>query len=138
VSSGDSVADALGRTARYGRCPRRERQAIAQLSTRVDVPAGAVLAQQGAPGQEFIIVLTGGATVRTDGRVASALLAGDHYGDVALLDDRRTPATVVAETPMALAVVGRDQFPELLERSPWVARSVLRTLASRMRAGRAA
>jgi CRP-like cAMP-binding protein len=134
----DSVADALGRTARYGRCPRRERQVISQVSTRIDVPAGAVLARQGRPGREFAIVLTGGASVFADGRLASALLAGDHLGDVALLETGHSPATVVAETPMTLAVVGATEFNTLLERSPSVARAVLSSLASRLRAGHAA
>lgn len=134
----DSVADALGRTARYGKCPRRERQAISQASTRVDVPAGAVLATQGRPGRQFFIVLTGAASVLQGGRVVSALLAGDHFGDAALLDGGRSWATVVAETPMALTVVGPNVFGALLERSPSVARAVLQTLAGHVRAGRAA
>ena len=134
----DNLADALGRTTRYGRCPRRERQAIAQLGTRVDVPAGAVLTRQGARGGGFAIVLTGGATVLADGRPRSAVLAGDHFGDVALLDERPSPVTVVAETPMALAVVDAAEFGTLLQRSPTVARAVLADLAGRLRTNSAA
>jgi CRP/FNR family cyclic AMP-dependent transcriptional regulator len=134
VRSGDSIADALGRTVRYSKCSRRERQAISQACTLISVPAGTVLAQQGAPGREFGIVLTGGAQVLTGGRASSALLAGDHFGDVALLDDGTSPATVVAETQMSLAVVRRAEFDSLLDRCPSVARAVLDTLAGRLRA----
>jgi CRP/FNR family transcriptional regulator, cyclic AMP receptor protein len=134
----DSVADALGRTARYGSCPRRERQAISQISTVIDVPAGAVLARQGQLGREFAIVLTGGANVLTGGRVTSALLAGDHFGEVALLDGGRNPATVLAATPMRLAVVAANEFAGLLDCSPAVARSVLISLASTLRSAYAA
>jgi CRP-like cAMP-binding protein len=129
------VAEALGRTARYGRCSRRERQAISQAGRRREVPAGTVLARQGQPAREFAIVLTGGANVYTDGRLASALLAGDHFGDVALLGDGRSPATVVAETAMSLAVVPAGGFTALLERSPAVACAVVGSLAGRLRAG---
>jgi CRP-like cAMP-binding protein len=133
MRSVDSVADALGRTARYGRCARRERQLISQASTRIDVPEGTVLAREGAPGREFVIVLTGGASVIGGGREISALLAGDHFGDIALLDHGVSPVTVVAETPMSLAVVNPAEFGGLLDRCPSVARAVVTSLASRMR-----
>lgn len=129
----DTVADAIGRTTRYGKCNRRERRAFSQASTLLDVPAGAVLAREGSVGREFAIVLTG-AAVATTGRRESALLAGDHFGDVALLDGGLTPATVVAATPMTLAIVGPSDFPAVLDRCPTIARSVLDGLAGRVRA----
>jgi CRP/FNR family transcriptional regulator, cyclic AMP receptor protein len=129
----DSVADALARTARYGKCPRRERQVISAASTRIDVPEGAVLAREGGRGRELVIVLTGGASVSSGGREISALLAGDHFGDIALLDDGISDATVVAQTPMTLAVVNPGEFTGLLDRCPTLARAVLSNLASRMR-----
>lgn len=134
----DSVADGLGRTARYGTCSRRERQAISRASTWVEVPAGAVLAREGGLGREFVIVLTGGATVVSAGRAQSALLAGDHFGDVALLGRGANPATVVAETAMTLAVVSAAEFPGLLDASPAVARAVVGTLAGLVRSAVAA
>jgi CRP-like cAMP-binding protein len=133
MRSVDTVADALGRTTRYGKCSRRERQAFSQASTRLDVPAGTVLAEAGAVGREFVIVLTG-AAVATAGRQESALLAGDHFGDLALLDAGPNPATVVAATPMSLAVVGPGDFAAVLDRCPTIARAVLDGLAGRLRA----
>jgi CRP-like cAMP-binding protein len=133
MRTSDSVAEALRLTARYGSCPRRERQAISQVSTLLDVPAGAVLAEQGSLHRQFVIVLTGAATIRTDGRITSALLAGDHFGDVDLVNSAATSATVVAETPMSVAVVGPREFDTLIERSPTVAKAVVGTLASRSR-----
>jgi CRP-like cAMP-binding protein len=133
MRNGDSVADALGRTARYGKCARRERQAISRSSTLLDVPAGAVLAREGTLHRQFVIVLAGAATVRRAGRVKSALLAGDHFGDVDLLEHGPNSATVVAETPMKIAVVGPTEFDALLERSPAVAKAVLGTLAAQVR-----
>jgi CRP-like cAMP-binding protein len=129
----DTVANAIGCTTRYGRCSRRERRAFSQASTLLDVPAGAVLAREGSVGREFAIVLTG-AAVATTGRRESALLAGDHFGEVALLDGGFTPATVVAATPMTLAIVGPSEFPVVLDRCPTIARSVLDGLAERLRA----
>jgi CRP-like cAMP-binding protein len=130
----DSVADALARTARYGTCSRRERRAFSQASSLLEVPAGTVLARQGGTGREFGIVLTGAATVAAPGRPESALLAGDHVGADALLDTGRTGATVVAATPMTLAVVGPTEFDAVLDGCPSVTRAVLDDLAGTLRA----
>jgi CRP-like cAMP-binding protein len=129
----DTVADALGRTTRYGRCGRRERRAFSQASTLVEVPAGAVLTREGSVGRQFAIVLTGAAVATSDGQ-ESALLAGDHFGEVALLDAGATPATVVAATPMTLAVVSPREFDAVLDNCPTITRAVLDGLAERLRA----
>ncbi len=129
----DSVADALGRTARYGNLARRERQAISQASTLLRVPAGAVLAREGTLHRQFVIVLAGAATIRTGERVTSALLAGDHFGAVGMYEDGPNKHSVVAETPMTLAVVGPVEFGGLLERSPSIAKAVIDGLASKVR-----
>lgn len=134
MRSGDTLADALGRTVRYSRCTRRERQAISRLGVLSTVPSGAALAREGEPGREFVVVLTGGATVFSNGRAVSALLAGDHLGDVALLHDGISPATVRAATPMTLAVFGPAEFRTLLDRCPSIARVVLDTPAAGRRA----
>ncbi|HKC29180.1 MAG TPA: cyclic nucleotide-binding domain-containing protein [Jatrophihabitans sp.] len=138
MRAGDSVADALSRTVRYSKCDRRERRAISRACTLVDVPVGAVLARESMPAREFAIVLSGAATVHTGGRITSALLAGDHFGEVALLDGAASPATVIAETPMLLAVVSPGDFVALLDSSPTLARAVLDALARRVRISRAA
>jgi CRP-like cAMP-binding protein len=133
MRTSDSVAEALRLTARYGSCPRRERQAISQVSTRLDVPEGAVIAEEGSLHRQFVIVLRGAATIRSDGRVTSALLAGDHFGDFEMYNATSNSATVVAETPMTLAVVSAREFDTLIQRSPTVAKAVLGTLADRAR-----
>jgi CRP-like cAMP-binding protein len=92
-----------------------------------------VLAEQGSIGRQFVIVLTGAATVAAAGRPESALLAGDHFGEDALLDMGPTPATVVAATHMTLAVVGPADFGAVLESCPTVTRSVLDGLAGVVR-----
>ena len=95
------------------------------------MPAGAVLAREGSAPHGFVIVLTGAATVASGGRIRSGLLAGDHFGDIALLHGRANPATVVAETPMHLAVVDPGEFSGLIERCPSLARAVFDDLACR-------
>jgi CRP/FNR family cyclic AMP-dependent transcriptional regulator len=134
----DSVAASLSGTARYANCARRELQDISRTCTRITVPTGTVLTTEGVRGLDFAIVLEGSATVRRGTHELPALHAGDHFGEVSLLDEGPNLVTVVAATPMTLAVVGPAEFGHLLERSPAVSRAVLSSLAQRVRTGVAA
>jgi CRP/FNR family transcriptional regulator, cyclic AMP receptor protein len=129
----DSVADALARTARYANCPRRELDLISRAGTRIDVPAGTVLATEGGRGLDFAIVLSGTATVTTGTTEVGSLHPGNHFGDISLIDRGPSEAGIVAATPMALAVYGPAEFGMLLQRSPAVAHAVLSGLAHRVR-----
>jgi CRP/FNR family cyclic AMP-dependent transcriptional regulator len=111
---------------------KREERAFAKLTTVIDVAAGTELTRQGAAGHEFVIILSGVASVRVDGRCVATLGTGDHFGEMSLLDDGPRTASVVAETPMRLAVAARWDFAALLEQVPTIARSVLTGLARRL------
>ena len=134
----ERIEDQLAKVPLFSGLSKKELRLISQLATYLEEPAGTVLTEEGKPGHEFIIVLTGGASVTSRGREISALLAGDHFGDVALLDDGVSRATVVAQTPMTLAVVNPGEFAGLLDRCPTLARAVISSLATRVRAVAAA
>jgi CRP/FNR family cyclic AMP-dependent transcriptional regulator len=112
---------------------KRERRAFANLTTPIEVAAGAELTRQGEAGHEFVIILDGVASVLIDGERVATLGSGDHFGEMSLLDDGPRTATVIAETPMLIAVVARWNFSALLEQVPTIARSVLVGLARRVR-----
>jgi CRP-like cAMP-binding protein len=129
----DTVLSRLAAIPIFAGCTRRELSLVSRLATEVDVPAGAQLTTQGRPGNEFAIVLDGTATVAVNGAVVSTLGAGDHYGEMALLDEGPRTATITAQSPMSLAVVGRRDFRNLLDQSPILARTLLVGLARRLR-----
>jgi CRP-like cAMP-binding protein len=117
----------------FATCSERELRVVSRLATQVETAAGTVLARQGRPGHEFVIVLDGSASVTVDGVHVATLGPGDHFGEIALLDDGPRTATVLAETPMVLAVVDRRGFTALLAEVPTLARTVLVGLARRVR-----
>ena len=78
-------------------------------------------------------MLDGTAALSVDGDAITTLGPGDHYGEMALLDDGPRTATITALTPMSLAVVGRRDFRNLLDQSPILARALLVGLARRLR-----
>jgi CRP-like cAMP-binding protein len=128
-----SVSDHLAELPLFAACTKKELQAIAKLSTQRDVPAGKVLAREGAPGKEFVIVLDGTAVVDRGGRQIATLGPGEHFGEIALLDAHPRTASVTASTPMSIAVVGAGEFTELLEEVPSLAIKVTRGLARMIR-----
>lgn len=133
MTAHDAVRDRLAELTPFRSCTKREIGMIASLATQIDVPSGRVLTEAGQTGNEFAFIVSGTATVTHAGTEVAVLSAGDHYGEMALLDDGPRTATITATTPMTLAVVGRRDFDELVERVPAVARSIMVGLAKRVR-----
>jgi CRP-like cAMP-binding protein len=58
---------------------------------------------------------------------------GAFFGEMSLLDGGPRSATVVADTPVRLLVIGRKHFAELLEDVPGLTHTLLTTLSRRVR-----
>jgi CRP-like cAMP-binding protein len=121
----------------FERCTRKELAALARLATPVVVEQGRVLAKEGTPGKEFVVVVDGVASATVDGEEIGQVGPGSFFGDLALLDAGPRTATVRADTPMLVLVLDRSEFNSLLDRAiPSVGRRMLVTLAERLRAER--
>jgi len=105
---------------------------LARSATRVHEPEGMVFSKEGERGDELVVLLEGTVEVRRDGTVLAALGPGDHFGEMALLDERAIrSATVVAVTPVVVAYVSRHHFDALLAENPSVRDAVVRALEAR-------
>lgn len=101
------------------------------LLTRVDLPAGAVLCDEGKIAHEAFLILEGEAEVVRDGAVIATVGRGAVVGEVALLGaDRRRTATVRATTPVIAMVMTPREFDSLRE-LPGVDEEIQRIAASR-------
>jgi CRP-like cAMP-binding protein len=104
---------------------------LARAATRVHEPKGMVFSKEGERGDELVILLEGEVEVRHDDTVLATLGPGDHFGEMALLDDSaRRSASVVAVTPVVVAYVSRHHFDALLD-EPGVREEVERELRAR-------
>ena len=114
-------------------CSRKQLKAVAKITEVVEVPAGAVLARTGEPGNEFYLIMDGSARVELSTRRRARLKPGDYFGEMSLLDGQPRSATVVAETPMRLLVIKRRDFSTLLREAPELTQNILVTLSRRLR-----
>ena len=135
---GTECEHSVGSSPLFANCTNAERDRVEQLSTVVTVPAGRQLTHEGDIGKEFAVIIRGTATVSRDGNPIRTLGPGDHYGELALLEEisgsqgRRT-ATVTADTEVELAALSVQEFRTLLSEMPDVADRVQTAAKERMR-----
>jgi CRP-like cAMP-binding protein len=119
----------------FAGCTDKQCRQLGSLSTVLTVPAGSDLTVQGTRGREFGVIVDGEAIVAIDGQEVARLGAGDHYGELALLDDpmrskgRRATVTTTAETTVAAMNV--VEFRTVMADMPDVSAQILRTAFAR-------
>jgi CRP-like cAMP-binding protein len=119
------IDQTLSRIPIFSECSNRELKAISKLVTPVEVKAGKVLTKEGDQGREFMIIASGTATVRRNGRKVASLGPGDFFGELAVLAGVPRTATVTADTDMVVEALNRQEFSSLLDESPTLAKKIL-------------
>jgi CRP-like cAMP-binding protein len=127
------MTESLKRLPIFGACSTRDLEQVARLSTTLDIPKGRVLAAEGTPGHEFVVIRAGTVDVARDGSSLAKLGPGDYFGEISLIDGGPRTATVTADTPVTIEVVERRDFDALLERVPGLAQRIMLGLARRLR-----
>lgn len=113
----------------------RDLARLAPLFDDVRVPAGAVLAREGRPCHELVLVVAGAAGSSVRDESDRRLGPGDVIGERAVLGAGIHTATVVSRSPMRLLVAGCDACRRLRD-EPAVLRLVGRAAVTRAEAGR--
>ena len=117
----------------FSACSNKELQKIAKASDEVAIEAGRVLVEQDGVGREAYVIIDGEASVKRGNRKIATIGPGDHFGELALLDGGPRTATVVADTPMKVLVLGQREFLGVLDDVPGLAYKILRIMAARLR-----
>ena len=94
---------------------------------------GATLVTEGQTGANAFVILQGSCRVFRKGRRVAPIEAGGVVGELSLLNPAPCNATVVAETPLDVAILRRRDFLALLEHSPSISFKLLKSLAARCR-----
>jgi len=103
----------------------------------VHVDAGKILVNEGDPVESFYVVLEGELRVSRNYSNQAILMGvakpGTFMGELPLLLDSPTIATVRALKPSRLFRLGKDDFWQMLTACPSVANQIFRTMATRVR-----
>jgi CRP-like cAMP-binding protein len=133
-----NVPDLFSKVALFEGLAPADRIALSRAVTLRTYRRGERIVTQGQPGDSFFVLVKGRVSVSImspEGReiVLSTLLAGDHFGEMALLDEAPRSATVTAAERSELAVLTRDAFFELLKGNFVLIRALLATYSRRLR-----
>lgn len=127
-----SVEELLAKVPLFQGLSKKHLRRISGLATRLDEPAGKVLAREGEHGYEFIIIVEGEVEVRRGDDVIATVGPSDYVGEIALLDNRPRTATLVTKTPVVIEVLDRREFRTLLSDQPELSEEVMATMAQRL------
>jgi len=103
--------------------------------------AGSIIIEEGTEGRALYIVKSGTVVVsKIDGSLESELVklfAGEHFGEMSLVEDTKTSARVSAYNDVSCLIIPREGFRELLESdyklSAKVYKAFTQTLCDRLR-----
>ena len=109
---------------------------IAQHARLETIPAGASLIEQGALDTDLFLILEGAVSISVDGRILASRTAGQHVGEMAVVDPL-TPrsASVTATADSVVARIAEPDFSALADRYPRLWRRIALELASLLRNG---
>lgn len=115
----------------------RELVAVSGIADYRSVPSGQVLFREGDEGDELFLLLSGRVSIIKNKTVIVTLEAGDHFGEMALLDQPRRSAHAVVEREAAFLVIRRSDFYALMKRNSVLAVkllwNILLTLSANLR-----
>ena len=123
----------LSRVPLFAGCSKKHLETIARFTDELELPDGKELTRQGDSSHEAFVITSGKAIVRRNGRKIAELGPGDTIGELGLLDHGRRSATVVADGPLQVLVIGRREFSALLHDVPVIAQKLLLNLAGTVR-----
>lgn len=106
---------------------------VTDILQPVHVEAGDMVFQEGQPGNHLYVVLEGEVDVLRGKDPVARLGVKECFGEMALLDSSPRSASVRAHVDCELLAISRDDFQDLLDMHPALARGVIRVLTQRLR-----
>ncbi len=133
-----NVTELFSKVPLFEGIPPEDRVSLARAAMLRTYRRGETIVEQGEPGDAFYVIVKGRvavAIVAPDGRevVLNSLGEGDHFGEMALLDDAPRSASVIAQEKSELAILSRNVFFDLLKSNFLLTRGLLGAFSARLR-----
>ncbi len=131
----------LEKTILFKNLSEQELAKVDRVAGALKLGAEQVVFEEGAPGDSLYIIRSGSVRVTKvengDEKVLAILRQGDHFGEIALVDNQPRSATIVANEDAELIRLKESDFRKLLEEDSALALKFYKTfaevLASRLR-----
>jgi CRP/FNR family cyclic AMP-dependent transcriptional regulator len=111
----------------------RDLKRLARVLRESRFKEGDMITTEGRSGVGFFLIEDGEASVAVRGEIVRTLGPGDHFGEIALIDEGPRTATVTATTDMRCRGMASWEFRSFVQEHPEVAWPLLQTLAARFR-----
>ena len=128
-----NVTDHLAQVPLFAACSKKELAHIARATDEITLKDGHVLTTQDETSREAFVIVSGTAVVKRNGRKVAELGPGSMIGELGLLDRGPRTATVEAQGPVDVLVIGPREFAALLDDVPSLTHKLLKSLASMVR-----
>ena len=129
----DDKLVALKQTSLFAGLDKKHLKAIGQVTDRVNVPAGRVLLHEGRVVTHMYILISGSASVKLDDKVVATLGPGAVIGELSMVDDAPSSATVTCEEPSTVWLIPRSGFLPVWEDYPEISHEMLKAVVVRLR-----
>jgi CRP-like cAMP-binding protein len=126
-------AELVQRVPLFSDLSKQEVQGLASSMKERTFNEGDTIATEGQSGIGFFVIEEGEATVTIGGQERGTLKAGDHFGEIALIDDGARTATVTAKTQLRAYGITAWEFRPMVEQNAGLAWKLLKELAKRLR-----
>lgn len=128
----DRKIDHLRDVPMFRHCSPAQLRRIAAVVDRIEVGDGYQLCAEGTVGRELFIVRSGTVDVVSGGTTIATVGPGEVLGEISLVGRRRRTASAVTRGDVSVYVVSRLNVTTLLEQTPGLTQTLLRTVCDRV------
>jgi signal transduction histidine kinase len=128
-----SQAQALQKISLFKELPDEVVQQLASELQEVEAQKDHIIIRKGDEGDSMFLVIRGAVKVHDGDRVLATIIAGEYFGEYALIDSYTRSASVTATQPTLLLQLSKDRFDGIMERHPKLKDVVLKELIQRLR-----
>src|SRR3954451_3786827 len=111
-----------------------ERAQVAVLFKERHFAAGETVVKEGADGAAFFLIVSGEASVAVGSAERASLGAGDHFGEIALIDEDVRSATITATTDLVCYGLTLWEFRPLVVENGEIGWKLMQSLVKKLRA----
>ena len=125
--------EALRHVPLFGGLDEDELAQVALLFKERHFSSGETVVKEGADGAAFFLIESGEADVAVRGAERTSLGPGDHFGEIALIDEGVRSATIMATTDLVCYGLTLWEFRPLVVENGEIGWKLLQSLAGRLR-----